>query len=570
MEINPLNQKRWHIAPSLPKEASDALMEYDPVLRQLLYQRGCQTAEAARRYIEATPLEDTNPFLLTGMQAAVERLLHAVQHRQRVAIYGDYDVDGVTATALLTSALSSLGADVQAYIPNRFEEGYGLNIDALQELKDAGATVVVTVDNGIRSVNEAEYAARIGLDLIISDHHHPQTDLPLALAVIDPKQPGDVYPEKNLSGVGVAYKIVQALAATDGLPSSFAAEEYLDLVALGTVADVVPLTGENRTLVRQGLARLRRVKRQGLLSLMRVAGIAPEHINAGHIGFGLGPRINAAGRLDSAVASLHLLMTEDLMEAGLLAQQLNVQNQERQRLTREILEHAEQIAHQEDSDGWLLFAVHPNFNAGVVGLVASRLTETYYRPAIVGEYGEEFTVASCRSIPEFHITDALDQCADLFVRHGGHAAAAGFKIHNDNIPALVQRLRKIAADQLAPLVPQPTLSADLEIPLGRIKPKELLHDIGLLEPTGSQNPEAVFVSRDVSIRTSREVGHDNRHLKLTISDGGITYDAIAFSMGHLRSVLPLRVDVMYTFEVNDYNGRTTLQLNLKDIKPSQS
>ena len=568
MEVNPLNQKRWQVAPPLPDAVDEALQEYDPVLRQLLYQRGSHTTEAARSYIEALPLTDMDPFQMTGMGPAVERLRYAIQQHEKIAVYGDYDVDGVTATALLTGALGSLGADVQAYIPNRFDEGYGLNIDALRELKDGGTRMVVTVDNGIRSAKEAEFAAQIGLDLIITDHHHPLDDVPPALAVVDPKQRGDAYPDNNLAGVGVAYKLVQALTS-DGT-SSISADDYLDLVALGTVADVVPLIGENRALVRRGLARLRRVNRQGLLSLMRVAGVAPEHLNAGHIGFALGPRINAAGRLDSAVASLHLLMTEDVMEAGLLAQQLNVQNLERQRLTREILEHAEQIARQDNPDGWLLFAVHPEFNAGVVGLVASRLAETYYRPAIVGEYGDEYTVASCRSIPEFHITDALDRCADLFVRHGGHAAAAGFKILNTNIPALLERLQEITSSQLAPLAPQPTLFADMEIPLGKIKPKELLHDISLLEPTGSQNPEAVFVSRDVSVRSSRVVGHDNRHLKLTLSDGGVTYDAIGFSLGQFRPVLPLRVDVMYTFEINDYNGRSTLQLNLKDIKPSQA
>lgn len=568
MEINPLNQKRWQVAEPLPAEADLALSEYDPLLRQLLFGRGCQTAQNARHYIGAVPPEDTDPFLMRGMAEAVERLQHAIRRHERMAIYGDYDVDGVTATALLTGALRRLGADVEAYIPNRFEEGYGLNIEALRDLKESGIGLVVTVDNGIRSVRESEYAAQIGLDLIISDHHHPLLDLPPALAVIDPKQQGDAYPDKNLAGVGVAYKIIQALLRDGDFPSSIAADDYLDLVALGTVADIVPLIGENRALVRRGLARLQRVDRQGLLSLMRVAGLKPENLNAGQIGFALGPRINAAGRLDSAVASLNLLMTEDIMEAGLLAQQLNVQNLERQRLTREILEHADQIARQDDPEGWLLFAVHPDFNAGVVGLVASRLSETYYRPAIIGEVGAEYTVASCRSIPEFHITDALDQCADLLVRHGGHAAAAGFKIHNDNIPALVERLQEIAARRLAPLSPQPTLFADMEIPLARIKPKELLYDIGLLEPTGNQNPEAVFISRDVSVRSSRQVGHDSRHLKLTLSDGSITYDAIAFSLGHLRPVLPLRVDVMYTFEVNDYNGRSTLQLNLKDIKPS--
>jgi len=391
--------------------------------------------------------------------------------------------------------------------------------------------------------------------------------LPNALAVVDPKLPGDPYPEKNLSGVGLAYKLLQALLV--GEKAAIQADDFLDLVALGTVADVVPLTGENRSLVRRGLALLQKPYRQGVLSLIQVSGISPARVNASQIGFALGPRINAAGRLDSALAALNLLMTADLFEAGKLAQQLNAQNQERQRLTRQIQLQAEQIALQETPDAWLLFAAHPEFSAGVVGLAASRLTEMYYRPAIVGERGDEFTVASCRSIPEFHITAALDECADLLVRHGGHAAAAGFKVHNDNLAALVSRLQAIATRQLAPLDPRPTLRADMELPLASILPRELLEYQSQLEPTGNQNPEAVFVSRNVQVRSARCVGRESQHLKLAVSDGSVVYDAIAFSFGSLAAEMPKYVDLLYTYEVNEYNGRSTLQLNVRDLKPAQ-
>jgi len=563
----PLSHKHWQIADPLPPDIDAALARYDPILRRLLYNRGYTTLEAAEGFLAARPPQTTDPFLLSGMGAAVQRICYAIQHNQPIAVYGDYDVDGVTATALLTSALAALGANVQPYIPNRFEEGYGLNLDALDDIKRSGVQVVVTVENGIRSLAEAQHAHHLGLDHIITDHPHPQDELPNALAVVDPTLPGDPYPEKNLSGVGLAYKLLQALLV--GEKAAIQADDFLDLVALGTVADVVPLTGENRSLVRRGLALLQKPYRQGVLSLIQVSGISPARVNASQIGFALGPRINAAGRLDSALAALNLLMTADLFEAGKLAQQLNAQNQERQRLTRQIQLQAEQIALQETPDAWLLFAAHPEFSAGVVGLAASRLTEMYYRPAIVGERGDEFTVASCRSIPEFHITAALDECADLLVRHGGHAAAAGFKVHNDNLAALVSRLQAIATRQLAPLDPRPTLRADMELPLASILPRELLEYQSQLEPTGNQNPEAVFVSRNVQVRSARCVGRESQHLKLAVSDGSVVYDAIAFSFGSLAAEMPKYVDLLYTYEVNEYNGRSTLQLNVRDLKPAQ-
>jgi single-stranded-DNA-specific exonuclease RecJ len=375
-----------------------------------------------------------------------------------IAVYGDYDVDGVTATALLVSALRALGGNAREYIPNRFEEGYGLNTDALDTLKNEGASLVISVDCGIRSPAEADHARAIGLDLIITDHHEPAGDLPQALAVINPKQPGDEYPEKYLAGVGIAYKIAQALQQTlSGLDTpqnqrllDLRPESLLDLVALGTVADLAPLTGENRHLVRGGLRQMRNSARQGLLSLAAVSDLSLAKVTAINIGFGLGPRLNASGRLDSALASYKLLTTTDLFEAGQLAQQLNVQNSQRQQLTRKIQADAEALALAEEQDPLILFAVHDEFNPGVVGLAAARLTDSYYRPSVVGhsdpEKGE--TRCSCRSIPEFHITQALDECADLLVRHGGHAAAAGFTVPNENLDALKARLREIAVREL--------------------------------------------------------------------------------------------------------------------------
>jgi single-stranded-DNA-specific exonuclease len=567
-----MSNKRWLVSPPITPQAEENLAALPPILRQLLFNRGYATAAEARAFLQAEPDFDTNPFQLTGMSVCIERILSALDNREPIAIYGDYDVDGVTATALLFQALKAFRGDVRGYIPNRFDEGYGLNKEALDNLKADGVKLVITVDCGIRSPQEALHAREIGLDLIISDHHHPAAELPHALAVINPKQAGDVYPDKGLAGVGIAYKIAEALFQERELPPGIdlSLADLLDLVALGTVADLAPLAGENRRLVKKGLLQIRETKRQGLFSLANVAEMVIGRTTAGQIGFVLGPRLNAAGRLESALAAFELLTTTDFMQAGQLAQQLDVQNRQRQALTRVTQEKAEALATADEHDPLLLFAVDPDFNPGVVGLAASRLTETYYRPAVVAARGPEETRGSCRSIPEFHITDALDQCAALLVRHGGHAAAAGFTVRNEHLPELVSRLKSIAAAQLGGRELRPTLAADMEVPLSQLS-FDLLKQLSQFEPTGYGNPDAQFVSRNAKVKSSRTVGADGKHLKLTLEDErGIALDAIGFRLGPLQGSLTQRVDLLYSFESNEYNGRTSLQLNLKDVKPAGS
>ncbi len=567
--------KHWNIASPITPEADENLAGYPRILRRLLFNRGHATAAEAKAYVDAEPGFDTNPMQLTGMSTAVDRIRVALARGESIAIYGDYDVDGVTATALLLQTLEYLGGRVVPYIPNRFEEGYGLNKDALKHLKDEeGVGLVITVDCGIRSPDEASYGRAIGLDMIISDHHHPlDGSLPPALAVVNPKQPGDGYPDKHLAGVGIAYKLAGALLAAIPAQSSeprLRLEDLQDLVALGTVADLAPLVGENRALVRRGLREIRRTKRQGLYSLAAAANMEIGSTTAGQIGFILGPRLNAAGRLESALQSLELLCTRDRFRAGQIAQELESQNRRRQELTRQTQEKAQALATMDDPDPILLFAAHEEFNAGVVGLAASRLAEIYYRPAIVAAKGSDETRGSCRSIPEFHITDALDRCADLLVRHGGHMAAAGFTVQNKNLPKLIIRLKSLAQEQLGAQDLRPRLLADMELGLSELD-FDLLGEISKLQPTGYGNPDATFVSRGAKIKTSRVVGAEGRHLKLTLEDErGANLDAIGFRMGDLRESLPPRVDIIYALESNEYNGRTSLQLNLKDIKPTGS
>jgi single-stranded-DNA-specific exonuclease len=337
-------------------------------------------------------------------------------------------------------------------------------------------------------------------------------------------------------------------------------------VALGTVADLAPLVGENRILVRKGLRQMRQTTRQGLFSLAAVSEIPLAKVNAGNIGFSLGPRLNAAGRLKEALASFELLTTKDVFRAGELAQQLDMQNRERQRITRDMQVKAEELALDNEEDNFLLFAAHEDFNSGVVGLAASRLTEKYYLPSVVAAKGTEETRGSCRSIPEFHITDALDLCADLLVRHGGHAAAAGFTVKNENIPLLVDRLKSIAKEKLSGQDLRPTLMADMEVSLTQIRP-DLIQLLSYLEPTGYGNRDAAFVARNVKVKSSRTVGSDGKHIKLVLEDENkYTHDCIGFRLGEWAKKMPPRVDILFTYEVNEYNGRIGYQLNLKDMK----
>jgi single-stranded-DNA-specific exonuclease len=534
-------------------------------MQQMLYNRGILDTDAAAHYLRDEG-STHDPFLLPDMAAAVERIWYALDHQEPIAVYGDYDVDGVTATALLVEVLKRLGGNVTGYIPNRFDEGYGVNNEALDNLHEQGIRLVVTVDCGIRSPREVEHARQLGMDMVISDHHEPKADLPDALAVICQKRPTNIYPERNLAGVGLSFKIAEALLTQRPVEGVNLAD-WLDLVAIGTVADVVPLTGENRSLVRAGLKSIRFGQRQGLLSLVNVAGLSIQKISARDIGYGLGPRLNAAGRLESALAAFDLLVSVDLRATGLLAQKLDDQNRERQRLTQKIQVEAETLAHASEHDS-LLFAVETGFEMGVVGLVAARLTDAYYRPAIVGARGEEFTRASCRSIPEFNITQALDECTLLLERHGGHAMAAGFTVRNDNLEELSRCLHSIAQRELGERDLRPTLRADMEIPLKELRPN-LLRELDMLEPTGLGNPEAVFVSSNLKVKSYKKIGTEGQHLRMSVSDGYITYDAVAFRQGHWANQMPERIDILYVFETNSYQGRESLQLNVRDIRPAE-
>lgn len=557
-------EKEWVIAPKLPMEIKNELNGYSEIMQQILFNRGIRDSNLAAQFLQKDP-SGYDPFLLKDMENAVGRILQAIDSQENMAVFGDYDADGITSTALLTEVLETLGARVIPYIPER-NDGYGVNtnaIDYLHDHPDGKISLIITVDCGIRSVEELRYAQELGMTVIITDHHMPGEIIPDVHSIVCPRVKEDQYPDKNLSGVGIAYKLAQALFQTRR-GSIEHADHWLDLVAIGTVADVVPLLGENRLLVAKGITAIRFSNRIGLRSLISVAGFDQRKINTFDISFGIAPRLNAAGRLDSPQKALELMMTTDPARAGLLSQELDDLNRKRQNETKKMQESANS---EIDENKLIIVAMHENFNSGLAGLVSAKLTENFYRPAIVGYKGKDFTRASCRSIPEFHITNALDKCENLLVRHGGHAMAAGFTVANENIDQLISELEKIAEAELDPSNLHPKINVDIEYPLKNL-PEEILKELDQLEPLGAENAEAVFVSRSVEVKSARTVGKDQNHLKLQLRDNGPLYDAIAFNLGYWGKEMPDRIDIVYSVERNHFNGNVYKQLKVKDIKPS--
>jgi single-stranded-DNA-specific exonuclease len=572
-------QKRWQVLPPAPPEHLAAFPDLAPLIVQLLYNRQIRTVDEVQAFLSRSSALD-NPFLLKGMNEAVTRLRQAIRDGEAIAIYGDYDVDGVAATALLVPTLRALGAQVIPYIPNRMEEGYGLNEGAVKALAQQGIKLVVTVDCGVRSTREAALARRLGLDLIITDHHALGDELPAAVAVIDPRREHDRYPFKQLAGVGLAFKLAQALLrAEKRVPASRPAqrastggqdlpeeEDLLDLVALGTVADLAPLIGENRALVCRGLERLQQAQRPGVAAMLAEAEVRPEGVSAGTVGFVLGPRLNAAGRLDSAMAGYELLTTFSTEEAARLAQKLGAQNRERQQLMQQMVEQARQeVLARGDEPVYVLAS--PGYTVGIAGLVASRITEEFYRPTIVIALEGEESKGSARSISAFHITQALDACEGLLVKHGGHAAAAGLTIKNENIGALREALSAIAQEQLADEDWVPALKIDWALTLTQANGETLALLEGL-QPFGVGNPTPTFVSHNVQVREAWPVGNERPGLKLKLSDGKAIWDAIAF--GEIASErVATRIDVVYTLQRSTWNGQARLELVVKDIRPAE-
>ncbi len=569
-------KRRWLVAPPAPSTFSARFPQFPPLIAQIFYNRGITTPDDAQRFVgmedvAANARIGDDPFKMNGMSQAVERIRRAIREGEAIGVYGDFDADGVCSTALLTEALKKLGAKALPYIPHRINEGYGLNSDALKDLKEKGACVVVTVDCGIRSLGEVEAGTALGLDMIVTDHHSVGNELPRAVAVINPKQNDDAYPFQEFAGVGIAFKLAQALSDAQQqspLPNAQTLEldALLDLVALGTVADLVPLVGENRTLVRRGLARLNKTERPGLQAMMQQAAGKNRSMSAGTIGFFLGPRLNAAGRIEHARTAYKLLTTQYPGEAEQLAAQLEATNRERQKLTDEMTQKAREMVAALPPGEFILIAGSPDFPEGIIGLIASKMQEDAYRPAIAMTHKDGVMRGSARSIPEFNIVAALDECADLLVRHGGHAAAAGFTVDNAKYDALHARLRTIAERELSRLELVPTISIDAEASLSDMNWK-LLEHLDQLAPYGYGNREPIFLSRNIMVKSARLVGTE--HIALVVSDGVVVWDAIAFRQKEALpklAPLPKQVDLVYTLASKVWQNEPRLQLEVKDIR----
>lgn len=558
--------KVWRVVPPCADLAAELGKELDisPVVAQVLVNRGVADADAALRFLNGGVEALPDPRLMLGMDRAVERIGAAIAGGEKITVYGDYDVDGVTATSLLYRLLGRLGGVADYYIPERQSEGYGLNAAALEALQRAGTRLVITVDCGISAA--AEVAALAGrMDIIVTDHHQPPAVLPPALAILNPKQPGCPYPDKNLAGVGVAFKLAQALWLKYGGGVPLA--DYLDLVATGTIADIVPLTGENRVLVKLGLATLASGGNPGLKALAKAAGLADGKVDAGRVGFGIAPRLNAAGRLGHAAAGVELLVTDDDARAAELAAELDRENGRRQAVEKELLAAAEaQAAGMDTAAAKVLVLAGEDWHPGVIGIVASRMVDRYYRPTVMISVKDGIGKGSCRSIPGFDIYSALSRCADLLIQFGGHQQAAGLTIDAANIDRLRERLSEIAAATLTADDYRPVLNIDCRVALDEID-AAFLQQLACLAPHGMGNPSPVFVCEDLAVSGVKPVGQEGRHLKLRVRRQRASGDVIGWDMGGLAGRLgggP--IDLAFAPEFNEWQGQRSIQLKAHDVR----
>ena len=559
-----MNQRRWILSSPPTSECLRALGDIPYATAQLAYNRGITDLKQLRSFLSPDSSSLSDPSLLPDIEPAITRLARAIKGRELIAIYGDFDADGVTATALLHQGISALGGRTTPYIPHRTEEGHGLSIQGLMGLRDMGASLILTADCGISSFEEVVAARDIGIDVIVTDHHSPPPRIPPALAVIDPKRTDSQYPYPHLAAVGVCYRLMQVLRDSLGQPED---ESPLDLVALGSVADMAPLDGENRYLVKRGLQVLNETEKPGLRELIALSGLTPGTLNTESISFVLGPRINAAGRVDHAMTSYRLLTATTSAEARPLAQELEARNRERREQTEQVMEQVREQVTVSQADRSIFITGNRHFQAGVVGLAAGKLVQEFYRPAIVMAIGPEVSRASARSIPEFDIITALRQCSDLFLRYGGHAQAAGFVIPNENLDSMEERLTSIAEEQLQSVDLHPTIHIDVQISLKEIQGR-LIKFVSLLEPLGVGNPHPTFLSRRVQVVDVRLMGADGRHLRVKLRDGSSVWSAVGFGLGSRADDLVSYVDIVYHLKTDWWQGRERLELELIDFAPS--
>lgn len=571
-----VREKQWRVLSSQPgfRDKISSALKISPLIAQILINRGITNPEDAKSFLTRDINQLHSPFLMEDMEKVTKRILSAIQNKENITIYGDYDADGICGTALLTLVLQELGGKCRYYLPNRMEEGYGLNKDAILRCKEDGTQLLITVDCGIGSQDEINYAKGLGMDVIVTDHHSPIGELPECLGILNPKDPGSGYPYKELSGVGVAYKLGEALAKET---SHIDIRKHLDLVAVGTIADIVPLTGENRIFVYHGLKVLETTEKIGLVKLKEKAGMDPaparrggtsKDIQAGHVAFRLAPRINAAGRLTTAESAIKLLLTKDENEAEELSNILNINNRERQKIEQEVLSSAlEQLELKFNFNNEKIIVLeNKDWPVGVIGIVAGRIANQYHRPCIIISVENGLGKGSGRSIKNFHLLEALQSCSSYLKKFGGHAHAAGLCIEEILIQSFREKINQYAESVLGPndLIPQIEIDAEANF---RDISFELLEQLDMLEPFGYSNPKPCLVSTELQLyREPRIVG--NEHLKFWVKSSGRVFEAIGFGMaGHISLFDEFNtIDMVYRPQINNWMNREIIQLQVLDLK----
>ncbi len=539
-----------------------------PIIATIMMNRGIHEPE-----IFINPTEDSliDPFLMLGMKDATKRILKAIEAHEKIAVYGDYDVDGITSTAIMVKFLRSHKADVMYYIPDRLEEGYGINKGAIDKIAQAGVTLLITVDCGITAVSEIAYAKEKGIDTIITDHHECKDETPDAYCLLNPKQPACPYPFKKLAGVGVAFKLLQALTIEMRFHMRELIEEYADLVAIGTVADVMPLIGENRVIVKKGLELLSFTQNRGIRALADAADINLSNVQTGTIGFMIAPRINAAGRMGDPRCAVELLLATDDMTARKYAEKLNHENHERQETEISILEDALNMIENSQSiqNDYVIVLSHANWHHGIIGIVASKISERFNKPCILISTDGEMGKGSGRSIRSFNLFKALEFCQDTLLKFGGHDLAAGLSIAPDRVDEFREKINAYAKNSLTEDDFVPLLYLDSELPAQYIN-MNTAERLSVLEPYGMGNASPLFFARKMTVAQIRPLS-EGKHVKLTLRSGEYYIDAVGFNMGELNEILKNDdlIDIAFNLDINLYRGMRQLQVLLKDVKLSE-
>ena len=559
--------KKWQIYETDNEKVNELIKKYNLnlLLATILVNKNITDEKVLNKFLHPTRKDFYNPFLMPDMDLAIDRILKAIDNKEKIIIYGDYDADGITSITVLKSFFKDLGIDVDSYIPNRLDEGYGLNKPAVKQIVEKGYELMITVDCGISAIEEIKYANELGIDTVVTDHHEVGETLPDAIAVVDAKRKDNIYPCRDLAGVGVVFKLIQALSIKLNLKEE-AYLKYLDIVCIGTISDIVPLVDENRVITKLGLMLVNQTRNVGLKSLLISSGY--KKIDSTTISFGVAPRINACGRMGHAEEALKLFLSDNIVEVQELTKKLNDYNLKRQETEKGIYKEALKKIEEENLDkNDTIIVAGENWHHGVIGIVASKITELYFKPSILLCYEGEEAKGSGRSIPGFDLHDALMKCLDHIEKFGGHSMAIGITIKRNELENLKESLEKVAKDEhIEDIIP--IIHIDAKIPLSEIT-KEMVESLKELEPFGEGNKMPVFVMKNLKIDSIRALT-EGKHLKLTLKDGNNIIDAIGFNMGELTEEYKIgdKIDVVGVLEINSFNGVDSVQINMKDIMKS--